>query len=313
MRVTHVHFWIDRLHLATLGDMSGILPKAESVLQELAGRDLAGKTLNNRREALMGFCTWLVKRGFLDDNPVKNLTRFDTTPQSRRRALTLDEIDALLAAAPPERRALYELALGSGLRLKELASLRVRNFDGVRKGLVLESAWTKGRRDGFLVLGDTPLTARLAAYCAGKDSETPLFNMPTRAARELQKDAKSAGISLETSEGKIDFHALRVTFISMLDRNGVTVRQGMELARHTTPGLTFGTYARATAGGLRDIMERIGNTLLHGEMQGDSKQRQAVGAEGLDVSGIPAGGLHASDKIGAAGSHPAGADSLEAI
>ncbi|MFO7900489.1 MAG: tyrosine-type recombinase/integrase [Planctomycetota bacterium] len=83
------------------------------------------------------------------DHPLKHRTRYDQSPQTKRRALTPDEIRRLLDAARGWRRLVYEVALCSGLRAKELRSLRRSDLDTERGGLVLHAVWTKNRKDGF--------------------------------------------------------------------------------------------------------------------------------------------------------------------
>ena len=75
---------------------------------------------NDYSEALSAFCDWCVDRGYLADDSLKALSRFDTTPQTQRRAMTVDEVSRLLDACVPHRKLLLEAAFLSGLRAKEL-------------------------------------------------------------------------------------------------------------------------------------------------------------------------------------------------
>ena len=65
--------WQETLDIATLGDLDGILPRVEAALREMAEQDLSGNTLTHRKAALVSFCNWAVLRGYLTDNPLKNL------------------------------------------------------------------------------------------------------------------------------------------------------------------------------------------------------------------------------------------------
>jgi site-specific recombinase XerD len=49
---------------------------------------------------------------------------------------------------------------------------------------------------------------------------------------------------LVTEAGKVDFHACRVAYITMLFENGATLKEAQELARHITPHLTTNVYAK---------------------------------------------------------------------
>ena len=81
--------------------LEGILPRAEKALRGLQELGRAGKTIANYAEGLSAFCDWCVQRGYLAGDPLKGLAPFDTTPKVQRRAMTPEEIKALLAVAPP--------------------------------------------------------------------------------------------------------------------------------------------------------------------------------------------------------------------
>ena len=51
----------------------------------------------------------------------------------------------------------------------------------------------------------------------------------------------------------MDFHAVRVAYITNLVTSGASVKTCQTLARHSTPSLTIGVYAKAS---LHDIRER---------------------------------------------------------
>lgn len=59
----------------------------------------------------------------------------------------------------------------------------------------------------------------------------------------LRDDLARAGIEVETAAGVVDFHSLRVTFITNLARGGVHPK----VARHSTIELTMQTYTKLDA------------------------------------------------------------------
>jgi site-specific recombinase XerC len=107
-RRSHLKRWQEDLGLATLRDLEGILARVEKALRDLQKLGKAGKTISNYVESLGAFCDWCVQRGYLKEDPLKGLAPFDTTPQSTRRAMTQEEIQRVLQAAPLYRRLLYE-------------------------------------------------------------------------------------------------------------------------------------------------------------------------------------------------------------
>jgi integrase len=149
MRRSFLGFWEERLKIKTLADLKGILPRVEKTLRELKGKGRSGKTLRNYADGLAAFCDWCKKRDYLDHDPLEKLQPFDATPQTKRRALTPDEIRQLLAACQPNRKLTYEMALCTGLRAGELQALRVSHLDPSKGGVHLEAAWTKNRKGGF--------------------------------------------------------------------------------------------------------------------------------------------------------------------
>jgi len=246
----------------------------------------AGKTLRNYSESLFAFCRWAKSRGFIDSNPLAGFQGYDTTPRSRRRRMTGEEIRRLLEAAPAPRRLLYQTALASGLRVKELRSLTVGHLDTTRACLYLSANWTKNRKAGTQPVPRW-LVEALVEVSEGKASTAPLLEVPANATDAFNKDLKTAGIPKTLPTGKLDFHGLRVAFISEIIDQGASVKEAQRLARHSSPELTFNVYAKTRLGRLSDVAERAGAGLRIDQDHAVSMHLQAAGAEGTDVTRIP--------------------------
>jgi integrase len=81
----------------------------------------------------------------------------------------------------------------------------------------------------------------LAARPAGK----PLFGRLTKHTADLLRhDLEAAGIAYETDSGTSDFHCLRHAYVSALAKSPAPAKIVQTLARHSTPTLTLGVYAR---------------------------------------------------------------------
>ena len=117
-------WWHEQIGFKTLEDLTNPLRPVETALVRLRDRGRTSKTLRNYQGSLQSFCRWCIDRGYLPSDPPARLRKFDGTPRTRRRVLTLADIAAILAVALPERRLLYEMALFSGLRRGELRHLR---------------------------------------------------------------------------------------------------------------------------------------------------------------------------------------------
>src|SRR5438445_3297 len=108
-------------------------------------------------------------------------------------------------------------------------------------------------------------TAKAAAWAPARSATTPgrsrrllpgwpngtaskTIRWPARAAEMLRVDLDTCGIpyAVEGPDGPLfaDFHALRHSFVALLDRTGASLKQAMHLARHSDPKLTMRRYGR---------------------------------------------------------------------
>src|SRR5262249_19176717 len=74
-----------------------------------------------------------------------------------------------------------------------------------------------------------------------------------------------------------DFHALRHSYIALLDRSGATLKEAMQLARHSDPKLTMAVYGRAQLHDLGAAVDRLTELLPDAGPEG-----QALQATGKD-------------------------------
>ncbi|OGV52428.1 MAG: hypothetical protein A2X45_01135, partial [Lentisphaerae bacterium GWF2_50_93] len=266
-RIKYLSWWEKELDLQMLADLEGSLPRIEMKLRELQQVQRSGKTIEHYAEGLHSFCQWCVVRNYLSDNPIKRLKKFDTTPKTIRRAITLEEILKLLSVAPSHRRLLYETAFCTGLRANELRSLTINDLDVGNCELKLRAEWTKNRKNEIQPLpmelaqrldenAKKSIPAQLYREFYSKKNisieppENALLYVSSHPSRELDKDLKEAGIPKNTEEGKIDFHGCRVAYVTFVLNAGATVKEAQSLARHSNPSLTMNVYARTNKGRL---------------------------------------------------------------
>ncbi len=276
MRRSYLAWWEERLGIEVLADLIGILPRIEKALRELQKTGRAGKTLNNYREALSSFSRWAISRGYLSENPLQGSESFDSTPRTQRRAMTIDEIHRLLLVAPPDRELIYEVALTTGCRANELKQLKVGDLSIDLKALCLRPETTKNRKPAIQPLPQA-LLDRLVDSTRRKEPDEPLLKVPSHPARELNKDLKAARIpKYVVGQGKLDFHALRVTHITLVIEVGANVKEAQTLARHSDPRLTMNIYARASNKRLAEITEAVGDILPFDATQPAHNGKQQV-------------------------------------
>jgi hypothetical protein len=92
----------------------------------------------------------------------------------------------------------------------------------------------------------------------------------------LRSDLVAAGIPYETGTGVIDFHALRGTYVSHLVASGASVKVCQTLARHSTPSLTIGIYAKASVHDLTGAVEALP------DLNAAAPRTEALAATGTD-------------------------------
>jgi len=235
-------------------------------------RGCSAKTVNGYRTALHGFCEWLVKGGRWGSNPVTPVKRSrETADGPARRALTPAEQDRLLSACDPDHRNAYIIALSTGLRRAEIASLGSTDIllgeDG-RYSVRLRGAAAKNRKEATL-----PLPKGVSLARAGRLAPPSM--------RGFRRDLKAAGIDPEG----VDFHALRVTFATNLARSGVPLALAQRLMRHSTPALTSNIYTRLR---LDDEEAAVDGSVP------DYLKSEAL-ARGAAAHAVPPAGLPAAD------------------
>ena len=180
----------------------------------------APKTLNEYLAMLSTFWTWLSKQSRVSVNPFELVERADTRGKDRiqRRALSDAESARLLQVAGKNQLA-YMLPLFAGLRRNEAKTLRWSDLVlGESGGLLrLHAAVNKNRKEQSLPLHHELAKAlRQQKPTNSKADDLVLVNgVPDM--DEVRTDLEKAGIPFLDERGRrIDYHALRTTFITRL-------------------------------------------------------------------------------------------------
>lgn len=249
--------------IATLRDLMKS-DTATRINRQLAGqkckqvdRPISQRTRNSYVTAIRQFVKWLVDSDRLPYCKLgKNLSKVEqTTKVVQRRAATAAELTRIWKAAKAgeavegltgeQRYWLYRVAAATGFRASELHSLTPAAFK-LREAtpiIVVEGAYTKN--------GDTAnqpirreLAAELSKWLRGMPKDEPVWpgNWYRKAAEMLRVDLKAAEVAFSTSDGRLDLHALRHTYVTSLSDAGVHPKTAQELARHSTIDLTMNFY-----------------------------------------------------------------------
>jgi integrase len=131
---------IDRhMAKARLSDLSAV--KVQAALAIFKDSDRSLQTCNHYRAAARAFCRWARKDGRLRENPLVGLAGYNAKEDRRheRRTVSPEELRRLIEAAErgpayqamtgPARALCYRLAVATGLRFSEIASIKPESFD----------------------------------------------------------------------------------------------------------------------------------------------------------------------------------------
>ena len=209
----------------------------EVFIQQQRQSQLAAATINRRLNALKHFFEYLVMEDqTCASNPVKP-SHFLRRGRPLPKPLAQDQVRALFAQIThPMDHALGLLMLRCGLRVSEVAHLRLEEIDWTQQSLRIEQG--KGRKDRLVYLSTDALAA-LRACLTARPTVVPeglvFWNQKrphcTLSAKGIQKKmeryAKAAGI-------KASCHSLRHTFASNLLEAGAEVISIKELMGHAS-------------------------------------------------------------------------------
>jgi len=177
-----------------------------------------------------------------------------------------------------ERALIYKTLLLTGLRKGELASLTVAhlNLEPGAEFLQLEAGDEKNREGNAVPLRED-LAADLRRWLDEKlamlqskarevgepipprlPPDTPVFVVPDRLEKILDRDLKAAGIPKRDDRGPtIDVHAMRTTFGTLMSRAGVAPRTAQAAMRHSDLSLTMGVYTDPRLLDVRGAVEKL--------------------------------------------------------
>ncbi len=271
---------VEAADFKTINDIS-----PSRVLEVLAAKRREGISVsssNHYLRAIKMFTRWLVRDRRTDDDRLAHLESLNADIDRRRvrRPLSIEEFAVLVEKTPaykqPRRRLdgtdralLYILAVYTGLRRNEIASIRPISFDFSSEPptVTVEAGYSKRRQKDVLPLR-RDFADRVQSWMAGKpklNSTSVLFPIRNvRTSQMLRKDldyartewitdAKSDDERIRREESDflayedqqarvVDFHSLRKTFITNLTKSGVAPKTAQLLARHSDINLTMNTY-----------------------------------------------------------------------
>ena len=188
----------------------------------------------------------------------------------------------------PERAVLYLVAVNTGLRANELASLVPESFDleSDPPTMTVEAAYSKHRRRDVMPLRPD-LAAIIKEHLTVRDLAPGDYLWPgtwsqKASAKMLRVDLAAARIPYRDKLGRVfDFHALRHQFISNLARAGTHPKEAQTLARHSTITLTMDRYTHLGMYDMVAALEKLPAIAPAGS-ESEAAVARATGADGPD-------------------------------
>ncbi len=258
------------------------------------GERMSLKTANGHVQAIKQLSRWAWLDGRARDYALAPVRSYNAAKDRRlvRRALSDGELTALLhvahesgpvlGMAGPNRAMLYALAVGTGLRASELASLRPESFrlDDAPPVVVVACAYTKNRKEARQPLPPS-LVEPLRQWLAGKEASREVFKLPDKTAKMMRADLADKATALrmvppldarragaEARCGSVDWsvsnrhtRALTGSYGHNAERTGGLGESANEtpgMARIADPGTSFDGGGR----GIRTLNLRVMNPPL---------------------------------------------------
>ncbi len=294
LSASRVRTIIEECDWVWLSDLSA--SGVQSFIGELRKRQKSASTRNHYLTAVKMFSRWLVKDRRIQDDPLAYLSKENENLDKRheRRDLSVEELAFILCAAREgdtmwklsgeSRAMLYLVAIYTGLRASELASLTPASFSFSQEQatVTVDAAYSKHRRKDVLPI-HAEIKDEVASWIVSRPPEKPLWPgswarcfKGAKMLRADMKNARSAWLEEaestqdreereksnflipKTPDGKIvDFHALRHTFISHLTRGGLMPKVAQILARHSTITLTMDRYTHVDQKEVAEAMNTL--------------------------------------------------------
>jgi len=228
-------------------------------------------TMKKKVSAVRSFFKFLLKRRIIDHNPASSL-RTPKVPKGLPRFLTVDQAFRVMEAPPKESerakplkardRALLEMLYGTGVRVGELASMNIGDFDFTERSVRVLG---KGGKERIVPLGQAALEAvqaylperrGLQAKAKQGDQDALWLARSGRrlSIRQVQNIVRRHG-TLGAGRGDLHPHAMRHSCATHLLDAGADLRSIQELLGHSSLSTTQ-KYTHVSVDRLMEVYDR---------------------------------------------------------
>lgn len=213
-----------------------------SYIRSLKEKNLAPTTVIRKVASLRGFFKWATSMNILEKNPASTLEQ-PKVPQRLPKVISLKEIEEILHSnLEPLQALIIELLYSCGLRVSELANLKLNDIDKSSKYV---RCFGKGSKERIIPIGKKAIVA-LDNYLPNRELIIKKYNLTTK--KLLINDNgrfinRQDVYNLIHKKGKdihknISPHTLRHSFATHLLENGADLRVVQELLGHSDVSTT---------------------------------------------------------------------------
>jgi integrase/recombinase XerC len=234
-------------------------------------RSNQASTMKKKVSAVRSFFKFLLKRRIIAQNPAATL-RTPKVPKGLPRFLTVDQAFRVMEAPPKEKerakplkardRALLETLYGTGVRVGELASMNIEDFDFSEASVRVLG---KGGKERVVPVGQAALEAlraylpeRRAIQAKSKKADANALWLARGGARlsirQVQNIVRRHG-ALGAGRGDLHPHAMRHSCATHLLDAGADLRSIQELLGHSSLSTTQ-KYTHVSVDRLMEVYDR---------------------------------------------------------
>lgn len=211
-------------------------------IRMLREKDYTPASVNRKIASFRGFFKWLCANEICSTNPALTLEQ-PKMPQRLPKVMTVQEIETILNQDLDKlQKVIVELLYGCGLRVSELANMKINDFD--LKGKYLQCTG-KGSKERIVPLGSKAIQA-IKEYLPERDFYIKKFRIDTKRflidekgnlvnRQEIYTFIREQGKKIHKT---ISPHTLRHSFATHLLENGADLRVVQELLGHSDVSTT---------------------------------------------------------------------------
>ena len=241
------------------------------------------RTVNRQVGVLSHMLNQAVEWQRIGSNPIAGLKPLPHDALAKeRRALSIEEIEAILEASPEYLRPAWRMFVSTGMRKDELVPLTFDDVDFQRRTVTVRAEHAKNHKPREIPLDDEMLatirelrdqaehrepakgyTAKQTAQQAANFSREHVFvtkaNTPWRnnLLTKFYAVCRKAGIDDAEPGGAVDIHSLRVSFATVAIENGASPKAIQAILGHSSLALTMNIYSKATDRAKRDAVDAL--------------------------------------------------------